>query len=62
LKEQATKWEVDVARLNADLASKFSNPLIFNLPDITYPTYRHFFGITIMPIYLHVSDTFFSLF
>jgi chromosome segregation ATPase len=26
LKEQATKWEVDVARLNADLASKSSNP------------------------------------
>jgi hypothetical protein len=38
LKEQATKWEVDVARLNADLASKFSNPLTFILPDI-HPTY-----------------------
>jgi hypothetical protein len=40
LKEQATKWEVDVAQLNTDLASKFSNPLTFILPDITCPTYR----------------------
>jgi hypothetical protein len=39
LKEQATKWEVDVARLNADLASKLSNSLAFILPDILYPTY-----------------------
>jgi DNA repair exonuclease SbcCD ATPase subunit len=43
LKEQATKWEVDIARLNADLASKLSNPLTFILPDILCPTYpvRH---------------------
>jgi hypothetical protein len=43
LKEQATKWEVDIARLNADLASKLSNSLTFILPDISYPTYsvRH---------------------
>jgi predicted nucleic acid-binding Zn-ribbon protein len=27
LKEQTTKWEVEIARLNADLASKSSNPL-----------------------------------
>jgi septal ring factor EnvC (AmiA/AmiB activator) len=40
LKEQATKWEVDVARLNADLASKFPNPLTFNLPGITCLTYH----------------------
>jgi hypothetical protein len=26
LKEQATKWEVEIARLNADLASESSNP------------------------------------
>jgi chromosome segregation ATPase len=26
LKEQATKWEVEIARLNADLTSKPSNP------------------------------------
>jgi chromosome segregation ATPase len=39
LKEQATKWEVDIAQLNADIASKSSNPLTFNLSDIfsTYP-------------------------
>jgi hypothetical protein len=39
LKEQATKWEVDIARLNADLATKLSNLLTFILPDIIYPTY-----------------------
>jgi DNA repair exonuclease SbcCD ATPase subunit len=39
LKEHATKWEVDIARLNADLTSKLSNPLIFILPDIIRPTY-----------------------
>jgi DNA repair exonuclease SbcCD ATPase subunit len=39
LKEQATKWEVDIARLNADLASKLSNSLTFILPDIPCPTY-----------------------
>jgi chromosome segregation ATPase len=42
LKEQATKWEVDVARLNADLASKLSNPLTFTWPDISCPTYHQF--------------------
>jgi hypothetical protein len=42
LKEQATKWEVDIARLNADLASKLSNPLTFILPDISCPTYHQF--------------------
>jgi hypothetical protein len=26
LKEQATKWEVEIARLNADLANESSNP------------------------------------
>jgi DNA repair exonuclease SbcCD ATPase subunit len=59
LKEQATKWEVDVARLNADLASKLSNPLTFILPDILCPTYHSLFGITIMPTYTHISDIFF---
>jgi chromosome segregation ATPase len=37
LKEQATKWEVDIARLNTDLASKLSNPLTFTLSDIPCP-------------------------
>jgi hypothetical protein len=27
LKEQTTKWEVEIARLNANLTSKSSNPL-----------------------------------
>jgi chromosome segregation ATPase len=35
LKEQATKWEVDIARLNADLASKLQILLLFSCP--TYP-------------------------
>jgi DNA repair exonuclease SbcCD ATPase subunit len=64
LKEQATKWEVDIARLNADLASKLSNPLTFILPDISCPTYSvryttKLFGIPIMPTYTHISDDLF---
>jgi hypothetical protein len=43
LKEQATKWEVDIAWLNADLANKLSNPLTFTLPDISCPTYHQSF-------------------
>jgi predicted nucleic acid-binding Zn-ribbon protein len=34
LKEQATKWEVDIARLNADLASKLQ--IFFLLSCLTY--------------------------
>jgi hypothetical protein len=59
LKEQATMWEVDVARLNAELASKLSNPLTFILPDIFCPTYHSLSGITVMPTYTHISDIFF---
>jgi hypothetical protein len=64
LKEQAAKWEVDVARLNTDLASKLSNPLTFILPEISCPTYpvlhtTNFSGITIMPTYTHISNIFF---
>jgi chromosome segregation ATPase len=43
LKEQATKWEVDIARLNADLASKLQILSIFTLPDTSCPTYRNLF-------------------
>jgi hypothetical protein len=55
LKEQATKWEVDIARLNVDLASK--------LQILFYPTplARHiliFFGITFMPTHIPVSNLF----
>jgi hypothetical protein len=64
LKEQATKWEVDVARLNADLASKLSNLLTFILHEISCPTYpilhtTNFSGITIMLTYTHISNIFF---
>jgi hypothetical protein len=60
LKEQATKWEVDIARLNVDLASK---PQI-----LFYPTYlvryifsgillcRHiFFLLTFLPSFRPIS-------
>jgi hypothetical protein len=59
LKEQATKWEVDVARLNADLASKLSNPSTIILPDIFCPTYHSLSGITIMLTYTYIFDIFF---
>jgi hypothetical protein len=59
LKEQATKWEVDIARLNADLASKLQILLFLCCP--TYPV-RHtanFSGITPMPTYTHIPNIFF---
>jgi hypothetical protein len=59
LKEQATKWEVDIARLNADLASKLQ--ILFLLSCPTYPV-RHtaiFSGITLMPTYTIVPNILF---
>jgi chromosome segregation ATPase len=59
LKEQATKWEVDIAWLNADLASKLQ--ILLLLPCPTYPV-RHstnLSGISIMPTYTHISNIFF---
>jgi hypothetical protein len=56
LKEQATKWEVDIARLNVDLASKLQILLC-----LTHHV-RHimiFSGITFMPTYIPVSNIFF---
>jgi hypothetical protein len=55
LKEQATKWEVDIARLNVDLASK--------LQILFCPTHlvRHimiFYGITFMPTHIPISNIF----
>jgi hypothetical protein len=55
LKEQATKWEVDIARLNVDLTSKLQ---ILFCP--THPV-RHiliFSGITFMPTHFPVSNIF----
>jgi hypothetical protein len=40
LKEQATKWEVSVAQLNADLASKLRILFPYAFRDITIP-FRH---------------------
>jgi hypothetical protein len=51
LKERATKWEVAIAQLNAELASKLQ--ILF-----PYPA-RHimiFSGITFMPTYTHVAN------
>jgi hypothetical protein len=55
LKEQATKWEVDIARLNVDFASK--------LQILSCPTHlvRHtmiFFGIPFMPTYIPIFNIF----
>jgi predicted nucleic acid-binding Zn-ribbon protein len=40
LKEQATKWEVSVAQLNADLASKLQIPFSLSCPTYHDP-FRH---------------------
>jgi hypothetical protein len=59
LKEQATKWEVDISWLNADLASKLQ--ILFLLSCPTYPV-RHtaiFSGITLMLSYIPVPNIFF---
>jgi hypothetical protein len=59
LKEQATKWEVDIARLNVDFASKLQ--ILSLLPCLTHPV-RHitiFSGITFMPTYIPVPNIFF---
>jgi hypothetical protein len=60
LKKQATKWEVDIARLNADLASKLQ--ILLLLPCLTYPI-RHntnLSGISIMPTYTHIPNILFA--
>jgi hypothetical protein len=59
LKEQATKWEVDIARLNADLASKLQILSLLLCP--THPV-RHTTissGITFMPTYIPIPNIFF---
>jgi hypothetical protein len=59
LKEQATKWEVDIARFNTDLASKLE--ILSPLPCLTHPVQHTtiFSGITFMPTYIHIPDIFF---
>jgi hypothetical protein len=57
LKEQATKWEVDIARLNVDLTSKLQ--ILFYLTHLV----RHILsntssGITFMPVYILVFNIF----
>jgi hypothetical protein len=59
LKEQDTKWEVDIAQLNANLVSKLQFLFLLSCP--TYPV-RHtatLSGITLMPTYTPVPNIFF---
>jgi hypothetical protein len=58
LKEQATKWEVDIARLNADLASKLQILSLLSCP--TYPARytASFSSITPMPTYIPIFNIF----
>jgi hypothetical protein len=58
LKEQATKWEVDIARLNADLASKLQILSLLSCP--TYPAryIASFSSITPMPTYISIFNIF----
>jgi hypothetical protein len=59
LKEQATKWEVDIARLNADLAGKLQ--ILLPLPCSTYSV-RHntnLAGISTVLTYTHIPNIFF---
>jgi hypothetical protein len=55
LKEQATKWEVDIARLNVDLASKLQ---ILFCPTHLVQHILIFSGITFMPTYIPDSNIF----
>jgi hypothetical protein len=59
LKEQTTKWEVDIAQLNVNLASKLQ---ILTLVLCSTHLVRHtttFSGITFMPTYIPVPNIFF---
>jgi uncharacterized protein (DUF342 family) len=59
LKEQATKWEVEIARLSADFAS---NLQILSLLFCSTHLVRHvtiFSGIAFMPTYIPVPNIFF---
>jgi chromosome segregation ATPase len=54
LKEQATKWEVAIAQLNAELASKLQI-LFLILPDITFSLTHLFRLLTCLSYFRHVS-------
>jgi hypothetical protein len=59
LKEQATKWEVEIARLNADFASKLQIlSLLFCLTHLVRHT-TIFSGTTFMPTYIPAPNIFF---
>jgi hypothetical protein len=59
LKEQATKWEVEIARLNANFASKLQILLLLFCPTHLVRHTTIFSGITFMPTYISVSNIFF---
>jgi hypothetical protein len=59
LKEQATKWEVEIARLNADFCSKLQILLLLFCPTHLLRHIMIFSGITFMSTYIPVSNIFF---
>jgi hypothetical protein len=58
LKEQATKWEVDIARLNIDLASKLQILLFLSCPTHLVRHTMILSGITSMPTYIPIFNIF----
>jgi hypothetical protein len=59
LKEQATKWEVEIARLNAEFAIKLRILLLLFCPTYLVRHITIFSGITFMPTYIIVPNIFF---
>jgi DNA repair exonuclease SbcCD ATPase subunit len=58
LKEQATKWEVEIARLNADLAGKLQILLLLPCPTYSVRHNTNLAGISTMPTYTHIPNIF----
>jgi hypothetical protein len=58
-KEQATKWEVEIAWLNADFASKLQIILVLFCPTHLVRHKMIFFGLTFMLTYIPVPNIFF---
>jgi DNA repair exonuclease SbcCD ATPase subunit len=59
LKEQATKWEVDIARLNADLAGELQILLLLPCPTYSVRHKTNLVGISVMPTHTHIPNIFF---
>jgi chromosome segregation ATPase len=59
LKEQATRWEVEIARLNADFASKLQILSLLFCPTHLVRHIAIFSSITFIPTYIPVPNIFF---